>query len=52
MNYKHGSEIQAEAFSSIGKEVMDVEKTVADNIVDATLELSLQTASEGISEEG
>lgn len=52
MNFRRGSEIQAEAFSSIGKEVMDLERTVADNIVDNTPELSLQTISEGISEEG
>jgi hypothetical protein len=52
VNYKRGSEIQAEAFSSIGKEVMDVERTVADNVADTTPELSLQTISEGISEEG
>lgn len=52
MSYKRGSDIQAEAFSNIGKEVMDVERTVADNVVDSTPELSLQTISEGISEEG
>jgi hypothetical protein len=41
-----------EALASIGKEVADLERTVADNIGDTTPEQSFQTISEGISEEG
>jgi hypothetical protein len=52
VNYKRGSDIVTEALSSIGKEVMDLERTVADNLVDSTPEQSLQTISEGISEKG
>jgi hypothetical protein len=52
VNYKRGSEIPAEALSSIRKEVMDLERLVADNIVDSTPEQSFQTISEGMSEEG
>jgi hypothetical protein len=38
--------------SNIGKEVTDLERTVADNLIDSTPEQSLRTISEGISEKG
>lgn len=47
-----GSEIPVQAFANIGKEVADLERTVADNIMDTTPEQSFHTISEGISEEG
>jgi hypothetical protein len=52
VNYKRGSEIPVDALASIGKEVADLERTVADNIGDTTPEQSFQTISEEISEEG
>ncbi|XP_069686677.1 uncharacterized protein [Periplaneta americana] len=49
VNYKRGA--VEEVFSNIGKNVMDLEKTVTENIEDTTPELSFRTISEVISDE-